>query len=716
MTDSLHRCIWPVSRLGEALDALARASGLAPQPLDKMPGPPASLSSDPQALDGWIMTAADMIGIEAEPMPATYPEIDLLVRQAGPALLHLKGEETVGFLLLLRSGRRTATLLAPDRRACRIHIHILSAALRRPLEQTHAGEIERVLDGISIDRRKRAGVRAALLREWLGTEMVGGCWLLRLPPGAHVWRQACQAHIPRHLFGSVAAHTISYVLWLLSWWIIGQALLQHSLQPGWLIAWALLLLTLIPLRIWAAWSQGLFSIRAGALLKQRLLAGALRLTPDEVRQQGVGQFLGRVIESDSVEGMALSGSYYGILATIELAIAAPILALGAGGIAHALALLGWIGLALALIWRFYRQWRQWTAARLDLTYDLVERMVGHRTVVAQQPSEDWHTADDRAIDRYLALARPMDTTTACLIALVPRGWLIIGLAALIPAYAAGGSPPALAIGIGGTLLAFQAMERLAMGATVSAAAIVAWQQIESLFHAAARPAHHGRPDVALAARSAHQDTAAHAGDEPPLIDARGLSFRYHERGMPALRECHLRISYGDRLLLEGPSGGGKSTLVAILSGQRHPDSGMVLLSGLDYQTLGDAGWHRRVTVAPQFHENYVFTETFAFNLLMGRRWPPTLADLVQAEALCHELGLGALLSRMPAGMQQMVGETGWQLSHGERSRLYLARALLQGADLVILDESFAALDPATLKRALHCTSRRAPTLLVIAHP
>jgi ATP-binding cassette subfamily B protein len=64
----------------------------------------------------------------------------------------------------------------------------------------------------------------------------------------------------------------------------------------------------------------------------------------------------------------------------------------------------------------------------------------------------------------------------------------------------------------------------------------------------------------------------------------------------------------------------------------------------------------------------------------------------------------------------MVGETGWQLSHGERSRLYIARALLQRADLMILDESFGALDPATLRRCLQTTLDRARTLMVIAHP
>jgi ATP-binding cassette subfamily B protein len=65
---------------------------------------------------------------------------------------------------------------------------------------------------------------------------------------------------------------------------------------------------------------------------------------------------------------------------------------------------------------------------------------------------------------------------------------------------------------------------------------------------------------------------------------------------------------------------------------------------------------------------------------------------------------------------QMVGETGWQLSHGEKSRLYIARALLQEAELLVLDESFGALDPETLQKAMGCVLARAPTMVVIAHP
>ena len=101
---------------------------------------------------------------------------------------------------------------------------------------------------------------------------------------------------------------------------------------------------------------------------------------------------------------------------------------------------------------------------------------------------------------------------------------------------------------------------------------------------------------------------------------------------------------------------------------------------------------------------------------MGRNWPASDEEIEEAHELCTELGLGDLIERMPSGMMQTVGETGWQLSHGEKSRIFLARALLQDAQLTILDESFAALDPETLQKCLNCAQRKARTLIVIAHP
>ena len=68
------------------------------------------------------------------------------------------------------------------------------------------------------------------------------------------------------------------------------------------------------------------------------------------------------------------------------------------------------------------------------------------------------------------------------------------------------------------------------------------------------------------------------------------------------------------------------------------------------------------------------------------------------------------------GLHQMVGETGWQLSHGEKSRLYIARTLLQGVELVILDESFASLDPETMRVAVRCVLDHAPSVVVVSHP
>ena len=233
-------------------------------------------------------------------------------------------------------------------------------------------------------------------------------------------------------------------------------------------------------------------------------------------------------------------------------------------------------------------------------------------------------------------------------------------------------------------------------------AAVAWQRVSVLYQSAARRENAGALEAQPPAQA-------------PLIDARQLVFRYSASTAPVLNGCNLKIAMSDRLVLEGSSGGGKSTLVSLLSGLRQPDSGHLLIDGLNGQMLSSESWGRRIAAAPQFHENHVLAETFAFNLFMGRRSVLGPADFDQAHSICDELGLGDLLARMPAGMLQMVGETGWQLSHGERSRLYIARALLQDAELVVLDESFAALDPENLQRALECVLKRAKALLVIAH-
>ena len=435
------------------------------------------------------------------------------------------------------------------------------------------------------------------------------------------------------------------------------------------------------------------------------LAGALQLDPDRLRSEGAGQLLGRVMESENVESLALGGGLSSLLAVVELLLAAIVLALGPAGLVEAGLLTAWTAMTILLAWRYARRRSIWTECRLNLTHGLVENMTGHLTRLAQQPSSDWHLAEDQALENYLHLSRDLDRETARLVALAPRGWMIAALAGLAPAFvgaqqAAGG----LAIALGGALLGQLALNRLVLGLSQLAGAAVSWKKAAPLFHAAARGQEYG----AL--------VMTNAGHARIALDAQDVVLRHAGRDDPVLQKVNLRIFVGDRLLLEGQSGGGKSSLVSVLAGLRKQTSGSVMACGLDCQTLGARGWRRRVVAAPQYQDNHLMAASLAFNLLMGRSWPPSTRDLAEAEAFCRELGLGPLLDRMPAGIQQIVGDTGWQLSQGERGRVFLARALLQRAELVILDESFAALDPESLQQAVTCAYRRAGTLLVVAHP
>lgn len=273
---------------------------------------------------------------------------------------------------------------------------------------------------------------------------------------------------------------------------------------------------------------------------------------------------------------------------------------------------------------------------------------------------------------------------------------------------------------GGVLLAYQAFKYLAEGLERLLAAAVAWERIQPFWRAASRPEPLGHPQYTAHGAANVAPHPEHAPEESfyggPLLDVHNLVFRQAARPEPVLRGLGLRIYPRERVLLSGPSGSGKSSLGMVLAGLRAPHGGLCLLAGLDRETLGAVGWRQRVVIVPQFHENHILTGTLAFNLLMGRGWPPRQRDLDEAEAVCRDLGLQALLERMPAGLQQWVGETGWQLSHGERDRVYIARALLQGAEFMILDESLAALDPHTLGQVLNGVLGRAPALLLIAHP
>jgi ATP-binding cassette subfamily B protein len=467
-------------------------------------------------------------------------------------------------------------------------------------------------------------------------------------------------------------------------------------------------LTLIPTRMAATWLQGQVAIRSGGLLKERLLYGALHVEPDEVRRHGAGHFIGQVIEAEAMESLALGGGFLTLVSSIELIASAAVAGFGTGSILIPGLLAACTVSCGLLLFQYFERCSEWTTTRLAMTHDLVERMVGHRTRLVQQPKEQWHEVEDQSLDSYHRASSRMDAFVPWLTASLPRAWLMIGLAGMAPGFIAGSaSPEGLAARLGAIVLAFRAFKRLGVAAPQLIQALIAWKQTQPLIRTAQRKEPHGLPSLACA--------AARASTGDVVLDARDVVFRYGDRQEPVLRGCGLQIRAGDRILLDGPSGEGKSTLAAVIAGVRKPTSGLVLAGGLDRTSLGVQGWRRRVAATPQFHENHLITGPLAFNLLMGRQGTIRDTDVREAETVCEELGLGELLQRMPAGVMQMVGESGWQLSHGERSRVYLARAVLQNAQLVVLDESLAALDAVNLQRAIACIEKRAPAVLAIAH-
>jgi len=709
-TVDLHALLWPVARLGEALDELARRARLRVAAAES-PQVPAPLAADGEQEQGrWLEWAAHRLGLEAEALDAVAPELEGLLRGAAPALLRVEDAAGEGFLLLLRSRGDTAQLVGPDLRVHRPSIAALRRALCARLEAPFAAEIDKLLAAAAVPPARQDSVRSAMLRDRLAERQVASCWMLRLSPARGFWDQLAQEGLRERIVPIVAVFVALYGLEILSWSLIGEGTLHGRVDAGWLAAWTLLVVSLVPLQWLGGWLDARFALDAGRIMKSRLLTGALRSDVETVRRQGAGELLGRVLESHALESLALNGGFGVLVALLELLFAVTILAAGAGGGLHVVLLLAWVAITLGLGWRYLRRLRAWTLERLRMTQALVERMVGHRTRLAQERRERRDHEEDQELGNYLHTSQAMDGAVLPILGVMPRGWTLVALAGIAPAFVAGtASPVDIAVALGGMLLAGRALTGISSGVTALGRAAIAWSQVCAFFAAGDE----GGREPFLPAGTA----AAGGSDGAPrcLVDARELSFQYQQAAKPVLRDIDLSIRHGERILLEGSSGGGKSTLAALLTGLRVPASGSLLLDGLDRQTLG-RNWHRLAAEAPQFHENHILAGTLAFNLLMGRNWPASEADLEEARELCGELGLGDLLERMPAGLAQTVGETGWQLSHGERSRIFLARALLQKAPLTVLDESFAALDPETLARCLRCAFERAPTLMVIAHP
>jgi ATP-binding cassette subfamily B protein len=700
--DLIEAC-WPQVRLAEALSALARRQGLPAIADAAAP----TFESGTEQLSAWLVAAAEHIGLQANQVLMTSADIPSIISQAPPLLLRVETAVGPRFLVVLSGGRRTIGVLGPNLRVRRLRARVLCEALRAPSEGPIAADVERLVAVIGVHPHHCERARQTMLTDRLAMNRIPGCWTLRPRLDGSLQTALRDTGVLRAIATLLIAHLVQSVMFVSSWWLLGFALLDGTPDRGWLLGWLLLLMSLVPVRLLASWTQGLVAIDLGSGLRRRLLRGAFGIERQRIRHQGAGQFFGLVGEAALLESVALNAAVATVLAGIELLLAALVLWLGMSVLLVAL-LFVWIGIAAWSTWRYFTHHSAWTSERLGLSCLLLESLIGHRTRLAQQPRDKWHGREDIQLERYSSCGRSMDRTDLWLLGVLPRAWLVTAAAALIPTALAGASPSRLAVITGGILLAYRAHRRLAAGLTGLAGSVVAGQVIAPVVRAASSPDESRSLSAALIpARSQAADASA--------VHARDIAFRYRSDAEPILRGCSLDIPSGARMLLEGASGSGKTTFASILAGLTSPGSGLVLAGGLDRQTLGAASWRSRVIMAPQPHDNYIFSESLAFNALMGRGWPARPSDLVEAEEVCRELGLGELLDRMPGGLHEMVGETGWRLSQGERTRVFVARALLQAPGLLVLDESFGALDPENVERAVRCVERRASAVLAVVH-
>jgi subfamily B ATP-binding cassette protein MsbA len=189
-----------------------------------------------------------------------------------------------------------------------------------------------------------------------------------------------------------------------------------------------------------------------------------------------------------------------------------------------------------------------------------------------------------------------------------------------------------------------------------------------------------------------------------------VSFGYRDSN-PVVDGVSFRVGPGEALALVSGSGGGKTTLARLLLRFEQPRQGRILVDGVPIAELDLAHLRRAVCVLEQ--DVFLFSGSVAENLRFGR--PQAAREALEEAA--EAVGLAPLLSSLPRGLDSPLDEAARNVSGGEKQRLALARAILRDPPILVLDESFSALDAesegAILDRIASWLSRR--TVLVMAH-
>ena len=200
---------------------------------------------------------------------------------------------------------------------------------------------------------------------------------------------------------------------------------------------------------------------------------------------------------------------------------------------------------------------------------------------------------------------------------------------------------------------------------------------------------------------------------PPrgAIEFRNVTMRYRPDAAEALSNVSLSIRPGEVLGVVGLSGSGKSTLTKLIQRLYSPQTGQVMIDGVDVAQL-DPGWLRR-QIGVVLQENILFNRTIHENIALGDPAMPRLM-VMQAARLA---GADEFIAQLPQGYDTIIEERGANLSGGQRQRIAIARALVVNPRILILDEATSALDYES-ERIIQENMRsivRGRTVVIIAH-
>lgn len=194
------------------------------------------------------------------------------------------------------------------------------------------------------------------------------------------------------------------------------------------------------------------------------------------------------------------------------------------------------------------------------------------------------------------------------------------------------------------------------------------------------------------------------------VELRDVNFSYNG-GPDVLHHASFAIPKGKMTALVGTSGAGKSTLVDLILRYYDPDSGSLLVDGLDLRELELQSWRGSIGVVSQ--DIFLFNDTIADNIAIGKPGI-SMDEIVSAakRAYAHDF-----IQKFPQGYYTLVGDRGWNLSGGQRQRIALARAILRKPEILILDEATSSLDSESenLVQNYIRDIRGTCTILVVAH-